>query len=181
LVQPAPAAEPAAVEPAAGRAPSKPWFKRPVPLIAIAAVVVIAIAAAAAAGGGGGGGGSTTFHVPDAAAGPLAINSFFSGGTAELGTFEVVAGIPACDVDVALATMESADTEWPPAIKVPYEKVIADLQREQVACANLDQAAFVSANNDAVADLAAAGRAWDAADCKVDDVFADTTTATCKN
>ena len=69
--------------------------------------------------------------------------------------------------------MESADTDWPPAIKVPYEKVIADLQREQVACANIDQAAFMSANNDAVADLAAAGRAWDAAHCKVDDVFAE--------
>jgi len=165
--------------PVAATTSTKPWYKRPVPLMAIGAAAVIVIAVAANAGGGGSGG-STTFPVSNLAAAELETGSFFDPGITQLGSFDVVAGIPGCDADVALSLMQGADTDWPTAIKVPYEKVIADIQREQVACANTDQAAFASANDDAAADLTAAGRAWDAAHCKVDDVFAESPTATCK-
>jgi hypothetical protein len=181
VIPPTPTGTAAAPTAAAAQTSGKPWYKRPVPLIVLGAVVIGVIGATAnSLGVGGTGGGSTTFPVSNLAAAELETHSFFTRAGDSLGSFDVINGIPGCDADVALGLIQGADTDWPAAIKVPYEKVIADIQREQAACAAQDQAAFIAANDDAAADLAAAGRAWDAMHCKVDDVFAESPTATCR-
>jgi len=177
-------AAPATDEPGATESSKKPGYRGPRSLIVMAAAAVIVIVVAANSGGSGGG--STTFALDTATAAAISTGSFFDPGLSQTGALDA-AGLNdediafACDatVDVALTTATSTSKDWPPVVKGPYDKVIADIHNEQQACVTHDVAAFKSADSAAAADLVAAGRVWDA-HCSVGDVFAETPTATCK-
>ncbi len=175
--QAAPTPQASPVSPAVAPSSEAPARKRLLrrPLLWILVVVAVVIVSVVAANSGSD---KKTFQISGPVAIAITSGSFFNPDLADLGTGLENGGATVCSADVALSQFRGADAGWPAVVKVPFERVIKDLQDEADACLNNDLEAFNRINTKAAADLVAAGKAWDS-HCTITDVFADPVTATC--
>lgn len=171
----APAPQPSPVAPSSEQPAPKGILRRPLLWILVVVAVVIVSVVAANSGSD-----KKTFQISGPVAVAITSGSFFNPDLADLGTALENGGATVCSADVALSQFRGADAGWPAVVKVPFEKVIKDLQDEADACLNNDIEAFNRINTKAAADLVAAGRAWDS-HCTITDVLADPVTATCSD